>query len=1210
MDNTEEIIQTIFIGTCVATFLRNTSRILQAIKLCKECLILLNNKGLEKRKGVVQFAYTRIYLSLFETYCVLNDHTSAIECVRKLSHFLRGFGKKPEEIQVTCKMAKFYYLQSKYKEAKMLYKEALRIMKEIGNRQGQSACYVNLGTVYQYLGEYGKAKTYQENALVIRKEIGDKQGEAACYGNLGTVYESLGEYEKAKTYQENALVIRKEIGDKQGEAACYGNLGIVYQSLGEYEKAKTYQENALVITKEIGDKREEAMCYGNLGTVYKSLGEYKRAKTYQENALVIRKEIGDKQGEAACYGNLGTVYESLGEYEKAKTYQENALVIRKEIGDKQGEAACYGNLGIVYQSLGEYEKAKTYQENALVITKEIGDKQGEATCYGNLGAVCQSLGEYEKAKTYQESALVMSKEIGDKQGEATCYGNLGTVYESLGEYEKAETYHKNALLILKVTGDKQGEATCYGNLGTVYESLGEYEKAKTYQENALVIRKEIGDKQGEATCYGNLGTVYESLGEYEKAETYHKNALLILKVTGDKQGEATCYGNLGTVYQSLGEYEKAKTYQENALVITKEIGDKNGEAACYGNLGTMHESLGEYEKAKTYQENALVIRKEIGDKNGEAKCYGNLGTVYQFLGEYETAKTYQENALVIRKEIGDKQGEAVCYFNLGSLFRSLGKYAEAKAYHEKALAVSREIGYVDGEVVSHLNLAYDFISEGNVSLQDDVFSNLEASITKCEKMRSSLGRNEQFKISLLDKHSPSYQLLSAMYCLGVGKEKEALCVLELGRGRALADLISGQYSAQQQISVNPLSWPEIERIVKKEIDCNCLYISYFGRYMFLWVLKGNRATLFRKVDVNECFVRKGVKRDVEEVFSEKTFRRFNVLRHDEERYEDRSLFFSKAGDPKHETSEEGSTAPFRPVETEEEEDLQLVPTLAECYQMIIAPVANFFDEPEIVIVPDRTLYKVPFAALKDETEKYLSQTYRIRIVPSLSTLGLIQDSPADYHSQTGALIVGDPEVGEVLYKGRIENPCRLPSARKEAEMIAELLGAEPLLEERATKQAVLQRIPSVSLIHFAAHGHAERGEIALAPQRPTNATPCEKDYLLTMDDISQVQLRARLVVLSCCHSAQGKVRAEGVVGIARAFLGSGARSVLVALWAIPDEATEKLMSRFYKHLVRGESASESLHQTMKWMTNNGYADLGNWAPFMLIGDNVTFDFGK
>ena len=750
----------------------------------------------------------------------------------------------------------------------------------------------------------------------------------------------------------------------------------------------------------------------------------------------------------------------------------------------------------MYESLGEYGKAETYQENALLIRKEIGDKQGEAACYGNLGGVYESLGEYGKAETYQKNALLIRKEIGDKRGEATCYGELGKVYQSLGEYDKAKTYQVNALVIRKGIGEKQGEATCYGNLGSVYQSLGEYGKAETYSKSALVITKEIGDKRREAAYYGNLGSVYQSLGEYGKAETFHKNALVVTKEIGDKRGEVACYWNMETVYESLGEYGKAKTYQKNALVIRKKIGDKYGEAACYGNLGRVYESLGEYGKAKTYQKNALVITKEIGDKDGEATCYGNLGTVYRSVGEFGKAETYQKNALVITKEIGDKKGEAIICRNLGSLFRSLGNYAEAKEYHGKAL--------VRGEASSHFNLAYDAILleykglEGNVKLQDDVLSILLASINKCEKMRSFLGGNDQFKISLLDKFSLYYQLLSAVYCLSVGDAKEALYVLELGRARALADLILGQYSAQQQISVNPPSWSDIERIAKKEIDCNCLYISYYRQDMFLLLLKGNKPTLFRKVNVNECFVNKGLKRQGQEVFSEQNFRRLNVPHHDQEHYEDRSLFFAKARDSIHETSEEGNSSTFRPVEPEEEENLQHVPTLAECYQMIIASVAEFLDEPQIVIVPDLALYKVPFAALKDESGNYLSQTYRIRIVPSLSTLGFIQDSPADYHSQIGALIVGDPAVGDVVYKGRKGNLCRLPSARKEAEMIGELPGAEPLLGEEATKQAVLQKILSVSLIHFAAHGHAERGEIALAPQRIVNAIPYEKDYLLTM----------------------------------------------------------------------------------------------------------------
>ena len=73
---------------------------------------------------------------------------------------------------------------------------------------------------------------------------------------------------------------------------------------------------------------------------------------------------------------------------------------------------------------------------------------------------------------------------------------------------------------------------------------------------------------------------------------------------------------------------------------------------------------------------------------------------------------------------------------------------------------------------------------------------------------------------------------------------------------------------------------------------------------------------------------------------------------------------------------------------------------------------------------------------------------------------------------------------------------------------------------------------------------------------------------MKMSDIAKVQVRAKLVVLSCCHSGRGQIRAEGVVGIARGFLGSGAHSVLVSLWALDDNATKKLMSRFYEQLVR------------------------------------------
>ena len=740
----------------------------------------------------------------------------------------------------------------------------------------------------------------------------------------------------------------------------------------------------------------------------------------------------------------------------------------------------------------------------------------------------------------------------------------------------------------------------------MFQSKGEFIKAEEHYLKALQIRKEIGNKKGEAAYFGNLGAAFQSVGKYAKAEECLEKALAITKEIGDKEGQAAAYENLGGLFQLVGECVKGEEYLQKALQIRIEIGDKKGQASCYGNLGYLFVALDEYDKAKNFIQKALQISIEIGDQYGIARYHETQGTLLSGVGEYDKADEHLRKSLQIRKKIGDQQGEAFCYGQLGTMFRCVGEYSKAKEFHEKALELSYKIGHIELQFRSHLDLTLDlFQSKGNVH---EAVSSLLESIKRSEDIRVFLRDNDQFKISFLDEHFSPYQILSLLFCT-TGKHHEALHVAELGRARALADLMSVRYRVEIQIPFEQESWIGIDKTVK-ESGRVCLYISYFGQLLFLWVIKRNKVIVFRQVDINDSFDNKEGERKVDEVFGDVTFRKFPHL--SQGQYEDRSLSPSHITHLTCESSHECSQEATRPIVTEDDDETQFrrPPSLSECYKMIIAPVADLLDEPEIIIVPDRILYKVPFAAFKDESGKYLSESFRLRIVPSLMTLKLIQDSPADYHSQTGALIVGDPQVGHVTYKAHLTRIRPLPCARKEAEMIGRLLGVQPLLGEHATKQAVLQSIHSVSLIHFAAHGDAERGEIALAPPRHFNGTPQEQDYLLTMAEILHVRLTAKLVVLSHCHSAGGQIRSEGIVGIARAFLGSGARSVLVALWAIQDEATEQFMSRFYEHLVRGESASESLHQAMKWMRANGFSDVEQWAPFMLIGDDVTFDFGK
>ena len=250
------------------------------------------------------------------------------------------------------------------------------------------------------------------------------------------------------------------------------------------------------------------------------------------------------------------------------------------------------------------------------------------------------------------------------------------------------------------------------------------------------------------------------------------------------------------------------------------------------------------------------------------------------------------------------------------------------------------------------------------------------------------------------------------------------------------------------------------------------------------------------------------------------------------------------------------------------------------YETIIAPVQNLLLDNEVIFVPKGPLCWAPFPAFMDSDSKYLCESFRIRLITSLTSLKLIADCPADYHIKSGAHLVGDPWIQDVTFEGT-KFP-QLPFAREEVQMIGRILLTTSLIGEHATKNEVLKRLSSVALVHIKAHGRMETGEIALAPN-PVSRAPVEQDFVLTMKDELNADMRAKLVVPSCTHSPRGEIKAEGVVGIAQAFLGAGARSVLVSLRAIDDAATMEFMRSFYQHLVKGESASAALNQAMKSM---------------------------
>ena len=111
------------------------------------------------------------------------------------------------------------------------------------------------------------------------------------------------------------------------------------------------------------------------------------------------------------------------------------------------------------------------------------------------------------------------------------------------------------------------------------------------------------------------------------------------------------------------------------------------------------------------------------------------------------------------------------------------------------------------------------------------------------------------------------------------------------------------------------------------------------------------------------------------------------------------------------------------------------------------------------------------------------------------------------------------------------------------------------------------------------------------------------DGVLTAQEISCLDLRGLdLVVLSACQTAEGDISGEGVLGLQRGFKKAGAKSILMSLWKVDDEATCFLMTEFYKKWIcEGKSKYQALELAKQEVrSRKGWEDPKYWAAFILL----------
>jgi CHAT domain-containing protein/tetratricopeptide (TPR) repeat protein len=321
----------------------------------------------------------------------------------------------------------------------------------------------------------------------------------------------------------------------------------------------------------------------------------------------------------------------------------------------------------------------------------------------------------------------------------------------------------------------------------------------------------------------------------------------------------------------------------------------------------------------------------------------------------------------------------------------------------------------------------------------------------------------------------------------------------------------------------------------------------------------------------------------------------------------------------------------------------------------------------VFLVPDGALHMVNFAALPVDETRYVVETGPVihylsaerDLVPAAAdraTAGLLavgspafDDSGAFAALKASASPASKPAAGGTFRGtrsvcGTFESMrfAPLPASAREAQEIGALWAKNSIVRHlsgaAATEGAVKREATGKRVLHLATHGFFLDGRCASAldatpensAQQPVlgenpmllsglvlaganqrkAARDGEDDGILTAEEISALDLNGvEWAVLSACDTGAGAVRSgEGVFGLRRAFQMAGARTIIMSLWPVEDQAARRWMTTLYEgRFTKGLTTARAVHQANVRMLAERRAKRQSthpfyWAGFVAAGD--------
>ena len=672
-------------------------------------------------------------------------------------------------------------------------------------------------------------------------------------------------------------------------------------------------------------------------------------------------------------------------------------------------------------------------------------------------------------------------------------------------------------------------------------------------------------------------------GDLEQAIRLFKVNLDSARKRQDSIAEAQSLENIGSVVGLSGDIFEARAAFQELRAVALRLDDKALTAKAEYYLAANQLLSGQIEEAEINLEKALSLAQE-------ANATEVIGLSHYSLGNISLIKNNLQETLdhwQIQYEL-HPIGSSVTLESLAWLHASVGNFPLARRLAKGFLKASKNSLDIFSRISAWATHGYVLAQAGNLEVAE---SSLKKAIALYESSWHQLS-DDQLRVSARDLFSVYYEVLQKTQS-DSGKIEAALATSEAARAQAFLRQMADRQASparnkdQRRDLIHTINLDEIRALARRNNSTYLVYDVLFDpsslllgtrfaglqenleQSLSIWIVRPNGQISFQAVDLQ----REG-KPSLSNLVKEA---RWGL-----------------------EPSSRGAKSLLPTGSSTETRSAKALRNLAE---VLVDPVASFLPPPEgkIVFVPRGNLFSAPFAALPLADGRPLVESYEISIVPSLSIAKKLEDRRARRGSgnKKQVLVIGDPETPT-----HHRDLPRLPGARREALQVAEMLGTKPLLGPAATREAVVAELENASTVHLATHGLLEYdnerglpGAFVLAP----DGTGETDDGLLTADRISDLRLQADLVVASACDSGSGQLTGDGVLGLSRVLLTSGAGTVVVSLWQIDDESTFHLMSDFYRYLDKHPGRVAAALRFAMLETRKKYPDPWFWAGFITMG---------